>query len=119
MKFKIIEEHKSNNVTPIIVKKGEKIKVGKRSDGTENWAGWICCYSLNRNSEGWTPEQIIQIEGEYGTVLEDYSAKELDVKKDEIVEGNKELNGWVWCSKLNDMEEGWLPKEKLIVEMKN
>jgi len=82
MKFKIIEEHKSNNATPIIVKKGEKIKVGERSDGT---------------------------------VLEDYSAKELEVKKDEIVEGNKELNGWVWCSKLSGMEEGWLPKEKIIV----
>ena len=82
MKFKIIEEHKSNNATPIIVKKGEKIKVGERSDGT---------------------------------VLEDYSAKELEVEKDEIVEGNKELNGWVWCSKLSGMEEGWLPKEKIIV----
>ena len=115
MKFKIVEEHKSDNIKPIIIKKGEKIKVGERSDGSENWDGWIYCYSLNGIGEGWTPQQIIQINGEYGTVLEDYSAKELEVKKDEIVEGNKELNGWVWCSKLNGAEEDWLPREKLYV----
>lgn len=114
MKFEIIEEHKNNNPTPIIIRKGARVKIGKRSDGTESWSNWVYCYSLDGTCEGWTPEQIIQIESEYGIVLEDYSAKELDVKKGDIVEGNIELNGWVWCSKLNGSEDGWLPKEKMI-----
>ncbi|HZK56596.1 MAG TPA: SH3 domain-containing protein [Desulfosporosinus sp.] len=115
MKFELIEEHKSNNPTPLIIRKGTRVNVGKRSDGANSWPNWIYCYSLDGNSEGWTPEQIIQIESEYGIVLEDYSAKELGMKKGEIVEGNIELNGWVWCSKLNGSEEGWLPKEKIVV----
>ena len=115
MKFKIIEEHKCNNQAPIIISKGTRVKIGKESNATESWPNWIYCYSLDGISEGWTPKQIIQIESEYGIVLENYSAKELDVKEGEIVEGNREINGWVWCSELNGSEEGWLPKEKLIV----
>jgi hypothetical protein len=38
----------------------------------------------------------------------------LSVKKGDIVKGDKELNGWIWCVKLNDIEEGWLPKENII-----
>lgn len=115
MKFEIIEEHKNNNPTPLTIRKGTRVKVGKRSDGSESWPNWIYCYSLDEVSEGWAPVQIIQIEDEYGIVLEDYSAKELDVKKGERVEGDIELNGWVWCSKLDGSEEGWLPKEKMII----
>jgi hypothetical protein len=114
MEFEIIEEHKSNNPTPLIIKKGTRVKVGKRSDESDGWTNWIYCYSLDGNSEGWAPVQIIQVESEYGIVLEDYSAKELGVKKGETIEGDIELNGWVWCSKLNRSEEGWLPKEKMI-----
>lgn len=112
MKFQIIEEHINDNLEPIKIKKGTKVKVGERSNGSGSWPNWIYCYSLDGNGEGWTPIQIIKFEGEYGIVLEDYSAKELAVKKGETVQGDLELNGWVWCS--NDSEEGWLPKEKII-----
>jgi hypothetical protein len=114
MEYEIIEEHKSNNNTPLIIRKGTRVKVGKRSDGDGSSPNWIYCYSLDGISEGWTHEQIIEREREYGIVLEDYSAKELGVEKEEIVQGSIELNGWVWCSKLNGSEEGWLPKEKMI-----
>lgn len=114
MNFQIIEEHKCNNKMPLIIKKGARVKVGKTSYG-EEWENWIYCYNLDGTSEGWTPKQIIKIEGEYGIVLEDYSAKELDVKKGERVEGNIELNGWLWCRRLNGTEEGWLPKGKLLL----
>lgn len=29
--------------------------------------------------------------------------------------GLKKLNGWIWCSKLANDDEGWLPKEKFEV----
>lgn len=114
MQFKVIEDHKCNNRKPLTIEKGTKVKVGRGSDG-EEWASWIYCYSIDGASEGWTPKQIIKIECEHGIVLEDYSAKELEVKKGKIVEGIVELNGWLWCHILNGTEEGWLPKEKLLL----
>lgn len=114
MRYKVIEEHKSNNSNPIQVEKGETVKLGRKSGEDDGWNDWIYCYSLNSNSEGWTPAQIIQIENEYGIVLNDYSAKELDVIKGDVVDGELELNGWLWCSRLIDLEDGWLPTEKLI-----
>jgi len=113
MKYKIIEEHATDNTKPLNIRKGAKVKLGERSDGVENWPNWIHCCTLDGTSEGWAPIQLIQIEDEYGIALEDYTAKELAVKKDELVEGSIELNGWIWCTKLNEQEEGWLPKEKL------
>jgi hypothetical protein len=114
MKFEIIEEHINDNPTPITVDKGAIVRVGERSNSAGNWPNWVYCYSLDGSGEGWTPVQIIQIETEYGIVAEDYSAIELNVEKGETVEGDRELNGWVWCNKVNGVEEGWLPKEKMI-----
>ncbi|WP_186431596.1 SH3 domain-containing protein [Clostridium sp. BSD9I1] len=114
MKYKVIEEHKPNNSNPIKAEKGETVKLGRKSGGDDGWNNWIYCYSLHSNSEGWTPAQIIQTQNEYGIVLNDYSAKELDVSKGDIVDGELELNGWLWCSRLTDLEDGWLPTEKLI-----
>jgi hypothetical protein len=114
VKFEIIEEHRSDNTKPIIIRKGTRVKVGERFNCNGNSPNWIYCYSLDGNGEGWTPLQIVEVESEYGTVLEDYSAKELEVQKGEIVEGSMELNGWIWCSKLNELESGWIPKEKTI-----
>lgn len=114
MKYKVIEEHKTNNRNPIKVEKGETVKLGRKSDEDDGWNNWIYCYSLQSNSEGWTPAQIIQGQNEYGIVLNDYSAKELEVNKGDIVDGELELNGWLWCSRLIDLEDGWLPTEKLM-----
>lgn len=113
MKYQVIEEHKPNNSNYIEVRKGETVRIGRESNEEDGWINWIYCYSLNTNNEGWIPVQIIQIENEYGVVLNDYSAKELEASKDDIVDGELELNGWLWCSRLNDTESGWLPKEKI------
>ena len=114
MKYKVVEEHNPNNSKPIKVKKGEKVKLGRKSGEEDGWSNWIYCHSLDSNTEGWTPEQIIQIENEYGIVVKDYSAKELEVSKGHIVDGEFELNGWLWCSTLNNSEFGWIPKEKIV-----
>jgi Variant SH3 domain. len=114
MKYQVNEDHKPNNMNPIRVSKGETVKLGKISDEEDGWNNWIYCYSLNNESEGWIPEQIIQIENEYGILLDNYCAKELNVSKGEAVVGELELNGWVWCSIIKDFEEGWLPKEKIM-----
>jgi hypothetical protein len=114
MKYKVINEHKSNNSNPIKVGNGETVKLGRISTADDGWSNWIYCYCLHSNREGWVPTQIIQTQNEYGYVLNDYSAKELDVSIGDIVDGELELNGWLWCSRLIDLEDGWLPTEKLI-----
>ncbi|CCQ95905.1 Variant SH3 domain-containing protein [[Clostridium] ultunense Esp] len=113
MIYKVIKSHISNYPNPITIKKGTKLKIGDKYNGPENWDNWRYCYTLDNETEGWVPEQLLSIENEYGTILEDYTAKELNVKIGEVVEGTEELNGWLWCIKIIDKDEGWLPKEKL------
>ena len=117
-----LEDHEGENPNPIILKKGEKVAVGERSDSEGNWPNWVFCTKMNGSGNGWTPLQILEIKGEEGTALDGYDAKELTVKKGDKFKGHQELNGWVWCSKStidpegkagNTTEEGWLPKEKI------
>lgn len=114
MNYRVIEAHQSNYPKPITIKKGAKLKVGNKYNGPDDWENWRYCYTLDNEMNGWVPEQLLAIEDGHGTILEDYTAKELNVDKDEIVEGMRELNGWLWCVKLTERDEGWLPKEKLI-----
>lgn len=114
MIYKVVRDHTCDNTTPIIVTKGTRVKVGEQSDSNGIWPNWVYCFGLEGQGEGWTPIQIIHLENEYGIVLEDYSAIELKVLQGETVEGDIELNGWIWCKKRNDNNTGWLPKEKLV-----
>ena len=59
------------------------------------------------------PKQIIKIENDFGIITEDYSAKELDIDEGTIVEGIKELNGWLLSENKNTNEIGWIPMDKL------
>jgi hypothetical protein len=57
MDFVISEQHKSNDPTPLIIRKGARVKIGKRSGSSESWPNWIYCYSLDGISEGWLPKE--------------------------------------------------------------
>lgn len=115
MNYIVIESFKSNYPNPIIVKKDMKVLVGDIYNGEENWENWRYCSTFDNESQGWVPEQLLVTENDYGILLEDYTAKELSVEKGEIVKGIKELNGWIWCIRLLDKDEGWLPKANLKV----
>lgn len=112
MKYKVIEKHISNYPNPITLKKGEKVLVGKKYQGSESWPNWIYCFKLDKSQEGWVPEQIL----ENDIVKEDYTANELNVKEEDIVFGIRELNGWIFC-KDHLGNEGWVPKENLILDI--
>ncbi|MFD2172105.1 SH3 domain-containing protein [Tumebacillus lipolyticus] len=113
MKYEITKSHRSNYPNPITLSKGQVVRVGKRYEGPENWPDWLYCTTLDQTLKGWVPEQIIRQEQEVGVILEAYTAKELDVEVGEAVVGSQELNGWVWCQKLSDGEEGWVPQENM------
>ncbi|HAX73157.1 MAG TPA: ligand-binding protein SH3 [Firmicutes bacterium] len=115
MEFKIIKSHVCDNPYPLNVKLGEKVRVGSKSSIEDGWENWVYCYQVNGLGEGWAPMQLIRIEGMFGTVTEDYSAQELNVCYGEVVRGEKELNGWIWCKcELRNGEVGWLPIENLM-----
>lgn len=113
--YSVIKPHKSNYPNPIIVLKGQTVIIGERYTGNEGWDNWIFCYKEDKILEGWVPSQIIDIQGEHGLILEDYSAKELDVSIGEQLVKEKELNGWFWTKKIPTLEEGWVPKENLKI----
>ncbi|XBD74683.1 hypothetical protein ABFY27_01260 [Akkermansia massiliensis] len=52
-------------------------------------------------------------DGTRGTVLEDYSARELDVDQGEEIVKIRTLNGWTWVRRTSDREEGWIPNETI------
>jgi len=107
---KIIAPHRSNYPDPIRVSEGQKVRVGERYMGNENWDNWIYCYTEEPKREGWVPEQILDIHSHSATILEDYIARELNVEVNERVFPLRELNGWLWVKTFSTDEVGWIPK---------
>lgn len=94
---------------PLLLYKGERVKVGREDD---EWKGWIWC--ITKNNSGWVPKQIIKFITETeGEILENYSAEELEVDLNEKISAIKETNGWILGRHERTGKEGWLPKEIL------
>ncbi|MCP1994343.1 SH3 domain-containing protein [Flavobacterium sp. HSC-61S13] len=113
--WKSISTHKTEYEVPISLSKGEIVKLGDLAP-EENWKDWIWVEN-NRQQGGWVPIQIIRNLGHNaeGLILEDYSAKELNIDINEIVVKIKSLNAWSWVRKISDSDEGWVPDE--IIEL--
>ena len=111
--FKTIASHRTEYEHPIKLKKGESVTLGERAP-EENWKDWIWAEN-SKGTGGWVPVQLIDFPGDgtRGTVLEDYSARELDVDPGEDILKIRTLNGWTWVRRASDREEGWIPNETL------
>lgn len=110
-----IATHKTEYETPIRLSKGEIVKLGELAP-EENWKDWIWAEN-NEQQGGWVPIQIIEnlSDSGQGLILEDYTAKELNINKNEQVVKLKSLNAWSWVRKLSNNDEGWIPDE--VIEM--
>ena len=108
--YKILKEYKTQYENPIALNVGEKVILGEE-EKEEKWKGWI--WAESKINKGWIPIQILEISDDKktGTILEFYSAKELNVDKDDLVEKIKSLNGWTWSRNLRTENEGWIPDE--------
>jgi hypothetical protein len=93
---------------PLVVLRGDRVQVGKR-DST--WAEWLWV-TESSGSSAWMHESLLRIAGGEGEVLEDFSAAEISVLKDERVESLRVLGGWHWCRKVNG-DLGWIPDYNL------
>jgi hypothetical protein len=107
MKYVVVESYESQYKNPINVAKNERVNIEIEYD--EEYPNWFFCKKLDNSNSGWIPEKIIRKENNFGIITENYSAKELDVKKDYIIKGFKELEGWIWCECENTKEIGWVP----------
>jgi len=58
MKYIIRRQHISNYPEPIILTKGEKVRLGHEYNGIEDWLNWGNCYKLDLSKVGWVPEVI-------------------------------------------------------------
>lgn len=111
-KYMVIQDRESDYPNPINLKTNDRVEILGVYCGKEAWPDWIRC--RNQGNEGWVPRQIIQIAGNEGTVLEEYLALEMSIEKDDIIYGEKEINGWIWGTNQTTGEMGWVPLENVI-----
>lgn len=108
-KFRVRESHTSEYQEPLILDEGTPIIVGEKYEGKEGWNDWYFCESLDQKG-GWVPSHIIEdITSKHSRATQSYTSKELNVTTGEIVFGGKILNGWIWCTKIDGLESGWVP----------
>lgn len=114
-KYIVTERWEQSYPDPILLEKGERVIVDfSIKDDTPGWDNWVWCISAKRQS-GWVPTQILQMtaslndDKKEAVVIEDYSANELSVEKDQVFIGEKILNGWIWGSIENTDLKGWVP----------
>ncbi len=112
MKYKVTEEYDDAPENPIRIVKGEVLDFIEESDPDGNWPNWIFC--RGNRKEGWVPKQILDIKGKKAVSLENYTAREHNLIKGEILTAVKELNGWIWSWKESEPESpGWAPLNHL------
>ncbi len=104
----VIKSHQSDFPSPLILKKGEKLKVSPKKT---NFVGWIWCTSPNGNS-GWVPENFTERVEDGCRMLVDYDATELSVMVGEKLTILSEESDWVWCIN-NKNQKGWVPLENV------
>lgn len=111
--YLVIKDHTSEFPEPITFEKGTSLTVGEKYEGTEGWENWVFCEAQGQKG-GWVPAQLIEVGADnVARALEDYTARELNVRKGELLNGSRTLNGWIWCQKSGSSESGWVPLENL------
>ena len=109
MEIQVKKPYKTEFINPLHLKKGDEVVLGEE-EKKEQWKGWI--WATFNNISGWIPKPIVKnISDNRGVILDNYSAKELDVDVGDRIYILKELNGWFWVRHSKTNEEGWIPKE--------
>lgn len=113
-KYIVVEPWKETFENPITIFGGQEVMVdNSKTDDDPDWQGWV--WAVSSDNSGWVPMQILTVVEETddhlwrASVNEDYTAKELTISKDEVLEGDNILNGWLWARKADSVEEGWVP----------
>lgn len=91
--------------TPLVAPEGTVLEVLRRNEGI--YKEWFVCRS-SQGIEAYVPEEMLEIDGDKGTLLADYNSWELTVTTGEILVKLQEMGGWIWAKNSED-EYGWVP----------
>ena len=94
MKYRVIKAYDDAPEHPIKLEKGETLQFVEESNPDGPWANWVFCKGAEK--QGWVPKQVLQIEGELVTSLQDYHAQEHNLAVGETLAASHSLNGWIW-----------------------
>ena len=88
----------------ISVTAGEIVSVGPEDD---EFTGWKWCKASD-GRQGWVPVELLSNQGGEATILQDYSARELDVSPGEEVTVEDARHEWFLVRNARG-ERGWIP----------
>jgi len=109
--YRVVEAYHRSNDDPIVLHRGDPVKVGREFTDDPGWPGWIWCENT-AGQGGWVPKRLLKIMGSHGTALADYTARELSIQPEERLMVDKILNGWAFARRL-DGDTGWVPMRNL------
>jgi Variant SH3 domain len=82
--------------------KGDAVKLLRRGDEMPEW--WYC---RGRAGEGWIPIEFMDIDGESGRLLRDYTTRELAIEAGAVVTVMECVAGW--CFVVDEqLRSGWV-----------
>jgi hypothetical protein len=109
--YRCTKDYHSPYPDSILFFKGERVRIGEEYDGDPDWKDWVRCQTANGN-EAWIPKSYLKIDGNEGSLLQDYDARELSVTIGEILEVTEIVNGFGLAEK-KDGQHGWVPMNHL------
>lgn len=114
--YVVIHSHVSEFPEPMTLRTGDGVLVGERYDGPEGWPDWYFCTAPDQEP-GFVPAQLLDrhVDGS-AKMLEDFTNRELDVVEGQVLQGNRQLNGWLWVVRISDGATGWVPLDKVRLQ---
>ena len=107
MKAAVVTPHRSNYPDPISFNTGDVVFTGLED---AEFPGWIRVTTEDGN-EGWAPKTWLRerAAGE-AFALRDYTARELETTRGEILIVHLEQAAWLWVENARG-KSGWIPKK--------
>ena len=114
--YVVTNSHISEFPEPMTLRTGDVVLVGERYDGPEGWPDWYFC-TASGQEPGFVPEQLLdrQVDGS-AKMLKDFTNRELNVVEGQILQGNRQLNGWLWAVRVSDGATGWVPLDNIRLQ---
>jgi len=116
MKYKVMKAYNDAPEQPIKIEDGEILKVVDESDINGDWPNWVFCKGIDK--QGWVPKQILNIQENEATSIQDYHAIEHNLTVGETLIAEYSLNGWIWGVKASNPNKfAWAPLNHLQAEL--